>query len=695
MIVPTYFMVIHFKKIIQENLITKTGKKMKNYLLLGAVAMGLLSSCSNDELISSRTNQKEAITFSTYVNKTTRAVDVTNSNIGGTQDDDGNETSTNGFAVYGWTTPLEGDIERVFDNERVYGTVGNLGYKKVQYWEEGNSYKFHAIAPFGNDEDTKNATTWKRHWTITPDADDKAKATITFVNNDGTNATGDQDLVYGYYSVASAKEKNNDAINFEFSHLLSRIKFRFEGTSDNPTSVTIKAKDVTLKGSIGTADIEIDNGTATKSSGTSLADVAWSFGDADAVDLNFGDTEGFTTGKIETGSKYIIPDIENEVCYSATVTFELTAEVGDGDTKTYRTYTKEKSFELKPVQMKIGYSYVYVISVNTAGKSGSNSLIDPIAVNADVELWDGTWAEYTTEKNYVIATVKPSSTENVTRFLREIIYHDPGEEAFDISQVERMYIDGVKLESPVASYLFSDTDEHQLKVVMKDDAFTTARIMFYGCQDITSLDLSNFDTSKVTSMYWMFTACYGLTSLDLSSFDTSSVTTMSHMFSESTELASVDLSSFNTSQVTDMSCMFLWCKSLELLNLSSFNTSSVTTMASMFAQCQSLTTLDLSNFDTSQVTDMSSMFGSCCGLTTLDLSNFDTNQVTDMSEMFSGCTNLTSLTMMGELTSLLSVSNMFSGIETTGTFYYNKNVDYSKIIEVLPINWTATPIDPK
>ena len=54
--------------------------------------------------------------------------------------------------------------------------------------------------------------------------------------------------------------------------------------------------------------------------------------------------------------------------------------------------------------------------------------------------------------------------------------------------------------------------------------------MFYYCSSLTNLDLSSFNTSKVTNMYCMFSDCSSLTSLDLSSFDTSNVTNMDHMF---------------------------------------------------------------------------------------------------------------------------------------------------------------------
>ncbi len=47
---------------------------------------------------------------------------------------------------------------------------------------------------------------------------------------------------------------------------------------------------------------------------------------------------------------------------------------------------------------------------------------------------------------------------------------------------------------------------------------------------LKSLDLSNFDTSNVTTMDSMLRACTSLTTLDLSNFNTSNVTNMDAMF---------------------------------------------------------------------------------------------------------------------------------------------------------------------
>ena len=68
--------------------------------------------------------------------------------------------------------------------------------------------------------------------------------------------------------------------------------------------------------------------------------------------------------------------------------------------------------------------------------------------------------------------------------------------------------------------------------------------MFSSCSKLTSLDLSNFDTSKVImSMSSMFSSCSALTSLDVSNFDTSNVTNMSSMFSSCSELKTIYVNS--------------------------------------------------------------------------------------------------------------------------------------------------------
>ena len=189
---------------------------------------------------------------------------------------------------------------------------------------------------------------------------------------------------------------------------------------------------------------------------------------------------------------------------------------------------------------------------------------------------------------------------------------------------------------------------------------TRMNSMFEGVSRLTTLNLSNFDTSKVTDMEAMFGYMYGLTSLNISNFDTSQMTNMRDMFSNMRNLTSLNLSNFNTSKVTDMRAMFGYMYGLSSLNLTNFDTSKVTDMNSMFAG-MSLTSLNLSNFNTSKVTDMGSMFYNMRNLSSLSLTNFDTSKVTDMSDMFSNMFNLTTLDISNfDTSNVIDMGGMFS-----------------------------------
>ena len=165
-----------------------------------------------------------------------------------------------------------------------------------------------------------------------------------------------------------------------------------------------------------------------------------------------------------------------------------------------------------------------------------------------------------------------------------------------------------------------------------------------ACKDeLNTLDLSEFDTSQVTSMVDLFYQCSNLETIDLTNVYTSNVTDMTRMFGICSGLKSLDVSRFDTSKVTNMSGMFFYDANLKSLDVSNFDTSKVTSMEDMFNGCESLTSLDLSNFDTSNVTQMGHMFRGCENLKSLDLSNFDTSKVTRLQYMFYDDEKLTDL----------------------------------------------------
>ena len=121
-----------------------------------------------------------------------------------------------------------------------------------------------------------------------------------------------------------------------------------------------------------------------------------------------------------------------------------------------------------------------------------------------------------------------------------------------------------------------------------------------------------------TSLDYMFAGCEQLISVDTTDWDTSNVTNMQSMFEDCYCLAELDLSNWNTSNVTNMYRMFIRCSALTSLDLSNWNTNNVIYMHSMFYQCTRLTSLDLSNWDASKA-DVEYMLYQCKNLHTLRL----------------------------------------------------------------------------
>ena len=175
------------------------------------------------------------------------------------------------------------------------------------------------------------------------------------------------------------------------------------------------------------------------------------------------------------------------------------------------------------------------------------------------------------------------------------------------------------------------------------DSLTSLLYMFSYCQSLESLDLSSWTLGKATDISGMFYSCGELKSLNLSGWKTDSVTNMFNMFGDCKKLTSLNTSGWNTANVKNMGQVFFGCESMSSLDISDWKTDSVTNFHAMFHNCKSLTSLDVSGWNTKNATSMSYMFDGCESLTMLDLTNWDTDKVTYMFDMFYGCKNLTTI----------------------------------------------------
>ena len=288
-----------------------------------------------------------------------------------------------------------------------------------------------------------------------------------------------------------------------------------------------------------------------------------------------------------------------------------------------------------------------------------------------------------------------------------------------------------------------------IKKVVFHESFASARptstYYWFGempnLQEIEGLELLN--TSEVTNMEAMFGNYHKAGELDLSHFDTHKVTSMKSMFWGCQNITTIYVSNaWNTNNVTDGWGMFYNCRNLVggmgtewkednydyqdlvyahidegtdnpgYLSLapteayavfanytltfyndgkpnekegvvfclpepnavprynikgftkavfdSSFASARPTSTNSWFIGCSRLAEIEgLENLNTSEVTDMNCMFAGCTGLTSLDLSHFNTEKVTDMGSMFNICSSLKTI-YVGDGWNTSSLTNNYS-----------------------------------
>ena len=93
--------------------------------------------------------------------------------------------------------------------------------------------------------------------------------------------------------------------------------------------------------------------------------------------------------------------------------------------------------------------------------------------------------------------------------------------------------------------------------------------MFRGCTSLTSVDVSTFNTSLVTTMNYMFYGSTALTGVTLGSLSTAKSPTMKFAFASCSGLTSLDLSGVTFRSAMDTEGMLRDCSSLKALSVPS------------------------------------------------------------------------------------------------------------------------------
>lgn len=187
-------------------------------------------------------------------------------------------------------------------------------------------------------------------------------------------------------------------------------------------------------------------------------------------------------------------------------------------------------------------------------------------------------------------------------------------------------------------------------------------ISYLKYRDVTELDVSEFDTSKMTHLDALFSTLINLKSLDLSNFDTRNCVSMTKMFENCRNLREIKFGpNFSTKNVKNFMDMFYDCRALEEINYT-FDLSNAESAPCMFS-ASGISKVDIINFNSSKLSNTHRMFHNCSKLKKLTLPDFTGQHVYQNSEMFAGDFDellLPSLTC----TKFNNLSGMFNNLNT-------------------------------
>lgn len=180
-------------------------------------------------------------------------------------------------------------------------------------------------------------------------------------------------------------------------------------------------------------------------------------------------------------------------------------------------------------------------------------------------------------------------------------------------------------------------------------ACTDMSTTFFHCTSLKQLNVSNWDVSKVTTFNRMFTSDnYGelgfSAQLDTTKWNTSSAKDLGFMFYGYKGSPVLDVSNFNTSKVTNLALMFAFSSAI-IVGYEDWDTSSITNLQGIFLGTKN-TSLNISKFTTSKVKSFGSMFSQCSELVEIiGLENFNTSSGINFASMFKDSPNIKELNL--------------------------------------------------
>lgn len=331
---------------------------MNKYMIFaGVAALATLASCSNNETVDAPKGY--AIGFRSMIdkNQTRGAQELKTDNL-------------SAFKVWGYAADdLNFDGVEVAKEEE----ATDFTYSPLQYWEAGKEYAFTAVG-------SSSGKTCSAVYTKPTSKPTDVKDGFGSFEFDNKAAEGNEDVCYAVKTVESKASIGNteDAVDLEFKHALSRVKFTFENNLTGAYKLTVK-------------DIKIDN-AASKGS-FDVAKAEWK-NDTETFALAFDaiSAEIENTKDGATDHQYILPSGEQKL----TISFTLVSIVNGNETE-YKHENVAISLADNS-DYEAGHSYNFKAVIDAKNLDPKNELV-PIEFSATVKEW-----ENDTDNNVTVKT---------------------------------------------------------------------------------------------------------------------------------------------------------------------------------------------------------------------------------------------------------------------------------------------------
>ena len=312
-------------------------------LFISMLAVAALASCSQEDVIVA--DKGDLIGFNSFVENSTRA--AKDPSYGANGED------LTAFQVWGTVNGGNGLVS-IFNGANVTGEVGsnivdgketNIWYCDVkQYWIKDAKYNFAALV---------NGTNSLDYVDYLPT---KVKGFV---------ADGETDLLYARSEEITGLASGNGPVNFNFAHLLSKVKFTVKNNSKAAKEYSFKVNNIVIKGK-NTGDVTLatkvwDTSAATEDTNYTVAEIVVNKDTADA-------------GEECAKELLLIPGDFN-------ITFNV--DIYNGTTK-----LGSQAYPIAPAvynqTLKAGYAYNFVINVKV-GEEITFSVTEQPTWNEDVD----------------------------------------------------------------------------------------------------------------------------------------------------------------------------------------------------------------------------------------------------------------------------------------------------------------------